>query len=73
LDLKGSYFYQNGGTQDVTYGQEAAISLAQSDPDSAITNADNYEVSFLNLVCLDSDSLLILCYQYFAENTPTLP
>ncbi|KAI0697605.1 peptidyl-Lys metalloendopeptidase [Cytidiella melzeri] len=39
----GSYFYQNGGTLDYTYGQEAAIELAQSDPQDAINNADNYE------------------------------
>ncbi|KAI0094340.1 deuterolysin M35 metalloprotease [Irpex rosettiformis] len=39
----GSYFYQNGGTIDYTYGQEAAIELAQTTPDEAVQNADNYE------------------------------
>ncbi|KAI0785485.1 peptidyl-Lys metalloendopeptidase [Irpex lacteus] len=39
----GSYFYENGGTLDYTYGQEDAIELAQSTPDDAVQNADNYE------------------------------
>ena len=43
--IQGSYFYQNGGTSDYTYGQEDAIELAQTTPDDAIANADNYEVS----------------------------
>ena len=34
---------QNGGTDDVVYGQDGAKDLAKSDPDQAITNADSHE------------------------------
>ncbi|KEP51998.1 deuterolysin metalloprotease (M35) family containing protein [Rhizoctonia solani 123E] len=40
---ENSHFTVNGGTEDHVYGQGAAKSLAQSDPDQAINNADNHE------------------------------
>ena len=41
--LQASHFTVNGGTQDYVYGQSNAQSLAQSNPDQAIFNADNHE------------------------------
>ncbi|KAH7340845.1 hypothetical protein B0J17DRAFT_716024 [Rhizoctonia solani] len=38
-----SHFVVNGGTDDHVYGSASAHSLAQSDPDQAIDNADNHE------------------------------
>ncbi|CAE6507070.1 unnamed protein product [Rhizoctonia solani] len=38
-----SHFTVNGGTQDVQYGQEACLALAQTDPASAIMNADSHQ------------------------------
>lgn len=40
---ESSHFDANGGTQDFVYGQTDAKSLAQSDPDDAVFNADNHE------------------------------
>lgn len=38
-----SHFNAVAGTDDVVYGQSGAQNLANSDPDSAITNADSHE------------------------------
>ncbi|CAE6414182.1 unnamed protein product [Rhizoctonia solani] len=38
-----SHFVVNGGTDDHVYGSVSAHLLAQSNPDQAIDNADNYE------------------------------
>jgi peptidyl-Lys metalloendopeptidase len=38
-----SHFNVTAGTDDHVYGQTAAKSLAASDPDAAIDNADNHE------------------------------
>ncbi|QRV85906.1 peptidyl-Lys metalloendopeptidase [Ceratobasidium sp. AG-Ba] len=38
-----SHFTNNAGTQDYAYGQSAAKSLAKSNPNEAIENADNHE------------------------------
>jgi peptidyl-Lys metalloendopeptidase len=38
-----SHFDVVGGTDDVVYGQSAAKALAASNPDAAISNADNHE------------------------------
>ena len=38
-----SHFNVVAGTDDVVYGQTAARSLADTDPDAAITNADSHE------------------------------
>ncbi|QRV85904.1 peptidyl-Lys metalloendopeptidase [Ceratobasidium sp. AG-Ba] len=38
-----SHFTVNGGTDDHVYGQSGAKSLAKSNPDQAIDNADNHE------------------------------
>ncbi|TRM66117.1 hypothetical protein BD626DRAFT_197166 [Schizophyllum amplum] len=40
---EASHFTDNGGTDDIVYGQSSAKSLASSDPDQAIQNADNHE------------------------------
>ncbi|KAG9081839.1 hypothetical protein FRC07_014400, partial [Ceratobasidium sp. 392] len=40
---ENSHFTVNGGTDDHVYGQSGAKSLAQSNPDQAIDNADNHE------------------------------
>jgi len=40
---ESSHFIQHGATLDHVYGQEACRSLAQSDPDSAVMNADSHE------------------------------
>ncbi|KAF8905692.1 peptidyl-Lys metalloendopeptidase [Mucidula mucida] len=40
---ESSHFTIIGGTDDHVYGQSGAKSLAKSDPDSAIDNADNHE------------------------------
>jgi peptidyl-Lys metalloendopeptidase len=40
---ESSHFTVNGGTQDSVYGQADAQSLAISNPDQAIMNADNHE------------------------------
>jgi len=40
---ESSHFTINGGTQDYVYGQTDAQSLAVSNPDQAIMNADNHE------------------------------
>ena len=43
LSTQASHFTANGGTQDYAYGQSACKSLAQSDPDRAVMNADSHE------------------------------
>ena len=40
---ESSHFTDNGGTEDYVYGQSSAKSLASSDPDEAVYNADNHE------------------------------
>ena len=40
---QASHFTVNGGTLDYVYGESNAQSLAQSNPDEAIFNADNHE------------------------------
>ncbi|KAF8815718.1 zincin [Phlegmacium glaucopus] len=40
---ESSHFTINGGTVDIAYGQLACESLAQSNPTSAINNADSHE------------------------------
>ncbi|KAG8882653.1 hypothetical protein FRB99_004647, partial [Tulasnella sp. 403] len=40
---ESSHFTNNGGTDDYVYGQAGAKSLAQSNPDQAIFNADSHE------------------------------
>ncbi|CAE6457987.1 unnamed protein product [Rhizoctonia solani] len=40
---ENSHFTVNGGTDDHVYGQSAAKSLAKSNPNQAIDNADNHE------------------------------
>lgn len=40
---ESSHFTSNGGTDDHTYGQSSCKSLAISDPNSAIDNADSHE------------------------------
>ena len=34
---------QNGGTDDIVYGQSSAKSLAKSSPSQAVQNADSHE------------------------------
>ncbi len=38
-----SHFYVVASTDDIVYGQTGARDLADTDPDSAVTNADNHE------------------------------
>ena len=38
-----SHFNATAGTDDVVYGQSGAMSLADSDPNGALNNADNHE------------------------------
>ncbi|RDB29383.1 Peptidyl-Lys metalloendopeptidase [Hypsizygus marmoreus] len=40
---ESSHFTRNGGTDDYVYGQSAAKSLASSNPNNAVFNADNHE------------------------------
>ncbi|KAH0580914.1 hypothetical protein H2248_012067 [Termitomyces sp. 'cryptogamus'] len=40
---ESSHFIVNGGTEDYVYGQSDAKSLARSNPDKAVLNADNHE------------------------------
>jgi len=40
---ESSHFTRNGGTDDHAYGQAACKSLAQSDPATAVDNADSHE------------------------------
>ncbi|KAF9467834.1 hypothetical protein BDZ94DRAFT_1376555 [Collybia nuda] len=40
---ESSHFTNNGGTDDHTYGQSSCKSLAISDPNSAVDNADSHE------------------------------
>jgi len=40
---ESSHFTANAGTNDHEYGQSACQSLAQSDPDTAVDNADSHE------------------------------
>jgi peptidyl-Lys metalloendopeptidase len=40
---ESSHFLDNGGTQDVVYGQSGCKALAISDPDHAVQNADTHE------------------------------
>jgi len=40
---ESSHFTRNGGTDDYVYGQSAAKSLAISNPNNAVFNADNHE------------------------------
>ncbi|KAM5544050.1 hypothetical protein V8D89_002236 [Ganoderma adspersum] len=40
---EASHFTVNGGTQDLVYGPDETQTLAQSDPDQALMNADNHE------------------------------
>lgn len=40
---ESSHFTRNGGTADHVYGQSACQSLAQSNPDFAVQNADSHE------------------------------
>ncbi|CAE7203139.1 unnamed protein product [Rhizoctonia solani] len=40
---EGTHFVNIGGTDDYAYGQSGAKSLASSDPDRAIMNADSHE------------------------------
>ncbi|KAH7338917.1 hypothetical protein B0J17DRAFT_396144 [Rhizoctonia solani] len=40
---EGTHFVNIGGTDDYAYGQSGAKSLAKSDPDRAIMNADSHE------------------------------
>ncbi|KAL0566820.1 hypothetical protein V5O48_015184 [Marasmius crinis-equi] len=40
---ESSHFTKNGGTDDHAYGHSACQTLAQSDPDQAIDNADSHE------------------------------
>lgn len=40
---ESSHFTQNAGTGDHVYGQDGCKSLAISDPDSAVDNADSHE------------------------------
>ncbi|PPQ80565.1 hypothetical protein CVT25_001599 [Psilocybe cyanescens] len=40
---ESSHFTSNGGTDDNAYGQSACKSLAKSNPDSAVDNADSHE------------------------------
>lgn len=40
---ESTHFTVNGGSDDHVYGTEGARELAESDPDEAVTNADNYE------------------------------
>ena len=40
---ESSHFTQNGGTNDHAYGQTDCKSLAQSDPATAVDNADSHE------------------------------
>ncbi|KAL1680582.1 hypothetical protein EV122DRAFT_262037 [Schizophyllum commune] len=40
---ESSHFTANGGTDDIVYGQSGAKSLAQSNPDQAVQNADSHE------------------------------
>lgn len=40
---EASHFTQNGGTDDIVYGQTGARNLASSNPNQAIINADNHE------------------------------
>jgi peptidyl-Lys metalloendopeptidase len=47
--VKSSHFTANAGTEDYVYGQSAAKSLAKSNPNEAIENADNHEVCFITI------------------------
>ncbi|PIL23275.1 hypothetical protein GSI_14585 [Ganoderma sinense ZZ0214-1] len=40
---EASHFTVNGGTQDYAYGQPEAQTLAKSNPEQAVMNADNHE------------------------------
>jgi len=40
---ESSHFTQNAGTNDHVYGQDDCKLLAQSDPDTAVDNADSHE------------------------------
>ncbi|KAG5654427.1 hypothetical protein H0H81_002616 [Sphagnurus paluster] len=40
---ESSHFTANGGTQDYTYGQSSCKSLAISNPNNAVNNADSHE------------------------------
>jgi len=40
---EASHYTANGGTDDYVYGQSGAKSLATSNPDEAVFNADNHE------------------------------
>ena len=41
--FQASHFTVNGGTKDYAYGREDSQSLAQSNPDEAVFNADSHE------------------------------
>ncbi|KAL1739708.1 hypothetical protein HDZ31DRAFT_48938 [Schizophyllum fasciatum] len=40
---ESSHFTKNGGTDDIVYGQSSAKSLAKSNPNQAVQNADSHE------------------------------
>ena len=40
---EASHYTANGGTSDYVYGQSGAKSLALSNPDQAVFNADSHE------------------------------
>ncbi|KAG8721299.1 hypothetical protein FRC09_008102 [Ceratobasidium sp. 395] len=40
---ENSHFTDNGGTKDITYGEENCQELAQSSPEDAVMNADSHE------------------------------
>ncbi|CAE6514682.1 unnamed protein product [Rhizoctonia solani] len=50
---EGTHFVNIGSTQDYAYGQSGAKSLASSDPDRAIMNADSHEYFVENNPHLD--------------------
>ncbi|KAF5343566.1 hypothetical protein D9758_012954 [Tetrapyrgos nigripes] len=50
---ESTHFTRNAGTDDHVYGQSGAQDLAQSDPDTAIDNADSHEYFAENNPALD--------------------
>ena len=72
-DPQSSHFTKNAGTQDYVYGQTDAKSLAKSNPNEAIMNADNHEVCYAFVFCRKCIRIYSSAHpQYFAENNPLL-
>ncbi len=40
---QASHFNVNGGTDDIAYGTDDCLNLAEDNPDQAVDNASNYE------------------------------